>query len=133
MNVLSLKIGSKRRKLNMNNHKSIRITDPVCENDKIHYELDNGKAWQLMEKNCTRGVTGYRIVYGTRFLYYKTILNWGIGSISLKCLYQVWYMKEHWNLQICLYKCYEHEYPSSCNITVYLSISHLFHKLLYVI
>ena len=49
--------------------------------------------FQLRQKTCTKGVTEYRIVYGTIVLYEWTILSEGLDSISLKCLYQVWYME----------------------------------------
>ena len=36
---------------------------------KTKKEIYNGKAQQLIENTCKRGVTGYIIVYGTRVLY----------------------------------------------------------------
>ena len=100
---------------------------------------------------CDLIVTGYRIVYKKGSLYDCTILSWGFDVISLKYFYQFWYMKitlkifsykrkqccykweivlreNHVNresksleLTIYLYRCYEHESPSSFTTTVYLS------------
>ena len=43
-------------------------------------------------------VTVYILLCGKIVLNYWTRLSWGLKSISLKCLYQVWHMKEHWKL-----------------------------------
>ena len=37
---------------------------------RFQNEIYHGKAGQLRQNNFTRGVIGYRIVYGTRVLYY---------------------------------------------------------------
>ena len=51
-----------------------------------------------MDKTCTIGVTIYMIVYVTRVLFDYTRLIWGLESISLKSLYQVWYTKYYLKL-----------------------------------
>ena len=51
----------------------IQLVDIDTNNFGEHYLTPGmkyyGKTWKLRQKNCTRGVTEYRIVYGTRVMY----------------------------------------------------------------
>ena len=49
-------------------------------------EIYYGKTWELRYNTCARGVIEYRLVWGTRVLYDKTTLSWGLDLISLKCM-----------------------------------------------
>ena len=59
--------------------------------DSIIYDATDGS----IKKHICANVTGYRILCETRVINDYTRLSLLINSISLKCIYQVLYMKEH--------------------------------------
>ena len=53
----------------------------------------------MVDNTYTIRVTVYRIFCVARVIYDKTILSWGLNPIRL-IFYLVWYMKEHWKLNV---------------------------------